>query len=179
MVHQPPAAVPNGAIVHPPLPLPRTASHDSTMYEHRQQSRLMMMLLLMVAVMPIAILLGEGRRLLPFGARITMAAAAAAIVGCALVFSSITVRVASGRLAWFFGPGVLRKEVALDAVAEVTPTTTTFLDGWGVHYTRRGWLYNVAGRDAVLVTMRDGKRFLLGTDEPQVLAQAIREASHV
>jgi len=42
-----------------------------------------------------------------------------------------------------------------------------------VHRTRRGWLYNVAGFDAVLVRLKDGKSFLVGTDEPRRLKAAL------
>jgi hypothetical protein len=59
-------------------------------------------------------------------------------------------------------------------VASVEPAVTTWVNGWGIHLTRRGWLYNVAGRQAMLIGMRDGQRFMLGTDEPDALARAIR-----
>ena len=59
-------------------------------------------------------------------------------------------------------------------IVSAEPVATTWLDGWGIHLTARGWLYNVRGRDAVLVTLRGGKSFLLGTDEPALLAAALR-----
>ncbi len=52
-------------------------------------------------------------------------------------------------------------------------TETTFLQGWGIHYTSRGWLYNVSGFRAVAVKLKSGKQFLLGTDEPAQLRAAI------
>ena len=92
----------------------------------------------------------------------------------AFVFSSLTIAVRDGQLSWWFGPGLVKKTVPVSTIASVEVTTTSLINGWGIHLTGRGWLYNVAGRDAVLVTQRDGKRFLLGTDEPEFLAQAIR-----
>jgi hypothetical protein len=72
-----------------------------------------------------------------------------------------------------FGLGVPRKSVPVADIATVEVTRTRFWDGWGVHRTRRGWLYNVAGFDAVLVRLKDGKSFLVGTDEPRKLKTAL------
>ena len=143
------------------------------MYEHSQRSRSMLLLLLAASLIPAALLLVGGGRAMPTGARVVLVATIVILTVTALVFSSLTIRVDGGSLAWHFGPGVWKKSVPLDAIAAVTPTTTTFLEGWGIHFTGRGWLYNVAGRDAVIVSMRDGTQFLLGTDEPQELVQAI------
>ena len=53
------------------------------------------------------------------------------------------------------------------------------LSGWGVHFVGDGWLYNVFGLDAVRISMKSGKIIYIGTDEPQVLAAAIREAANL
>ena len=44
----------------------------------------------------------------------------------------------------------------------------------GIHLTPYGWLYNVSGFDAVAITLRDGKRFALGTDDSHGLVEALR-----
>ncbi len=93
-----------------------------------------------------------------------------------LMFSSLTITVRDGVLAWHFGPGVFGKSVPLRDVTAAEPTTTSLLAGTGIHLTLRGWLYNVSGRRAVLITMRDGGRFLLGSEEPERLAAAIDAA---
>jgi hypothetical protein len=51
--------------------------------------------------------------------------------------------------------------------------------GWGIHVTPCGWLYNVSGFDAVAITLRDGRKFALGTDDPQELTAGIRDAIRV
>jgi len=91
----------------------------------------------------------------------------------AFAFSSLTVTVRDGQLSWWFGPGIVKKTVPLSTIVSAEPTTTSILNGRGIHLTGRGWLYNVGGRQAVLVTQQDGKRFLLGTDEPDSLAHVI------
>jgi hypothetical protein len=45
-----------------------------------------------------------------------------------------------------------------------------------VHRVRGGWLYNVARGDAVQLTLRGGARVLVGTNEPELLLAAIRDA---
>jgi hypothetical protein len=53
--------------------------------------------------------------------------------------------------------------------------------GWGIHLTPYGCLYNVSGFDAVAITLRDGRKFALGTDDPHGLVDAIRRniSTHV
>jgi len=110
-------------------------------------------------------------------------APAAALLGGAVVtlalgwlWSSLTVRIAEGALQLRFGLGIPRKSVPLADVAAVEVTRTRFWDGCGVHRTRRGWLYNVSGFDAVLVRRKDGKTLLVGTDEPSKLKAALERA---
>jgi hypothetical protein len=107
------------------------------------------------------------------GPRLTLLAVGVVMSISAVVFSSLTIRVEAGRLAWHFGPGIAKKSVPLATIAHTELTTTTILNGWGIHYTPRGWLYNVGGRRAVLVKLRDGSQFLLGSDEPEMLERAI------
>jgi hypothetical protein len=94
----------------------------------------------------------------------------------AVLFSSLTVEVTKESLRWWFGLGFWRKRVALADIEKVEVTETRFIEGWGIHLTGRGWLYNVSGFGAVLVTQKDGKRFMLGSDEPDMLAEALNAA---
>ncbi len=92
---------------------------------------------------------------------------------CGFLFSSLTIQVTDRALRWQFGPGLIRKEVPLREIERAEVTETTLLQGWGIHYTSRGWLYNVSGFQAVGVRLKSGKQFLLGTDEPKRLCAAI------
>jgi len=82
----------------------------------------------------------------------------------------------AGALQLRFGPGFPRKSVNLADIAAAEVTRTNLWEGWGVHRTRRGWLYNVSGFDAVLVRRHDGKSFLVGSDEPRRLKAALERA---
>jgi hypothetical protein len=75
-----------------------------------------------------------------------------------------------------FGFGWPRKTLPLKGIAAVEVTRTTFLEGWGLRRTRRGWLYNVSGFDAVLLRLADGRSMMVGTDEPRRLKAAIERA---
>jgi hypothetical protein len=46
--------------------------------------------------------------------------------------------------------------------------------GWGVRYSiRKGWCYNVSGDKGLLVTYRNKKTFLIGTQKPGELKDAL------
>lgn len=105
-----------------------------------------------------------------------LVAGAVVLVLAAYVFSSLTVAVNEEALIWAFGPGVIRKQVRLADIQAAEVAATRWYEGWGIHRTRRGWLYNVSGFQAVAVRLKDGRRFLLGTDEPARLHAAITRA---
>jgi len=102
------------------------------------------------------------------------AAAFTAVVGW--TWGALTVRVEDEQLQVRFGLGWPRKTLPLREIEAVEVTRTTFLEGWGLRRTRRGWLYNVSGFDAVLLHLTDGRSMMVGTDEPRRLKTAIERA---
>lgn len=118
---------------------------------------------------------------LPFVGWLLLVGFGVLAIATLILFSSLTVLVDDATLAWWFGPGapgIVRKSVPLSDIATVSVVRNPFWYGWGIHLTPQGWLYNIAGRDAVEVTLGSGKRFRLGTDEPTTLAQAIVERTN-
>jgi hypothetical protein len=93
------------------------------------------------------------------------------------LFSALTITVEDGLLRASFGPGLIQKKVNLAEIASVRPIPVRWWYGWGIRLTPHGWLYNVSGWKAVEITLRDGRRFCLGTDEPEDLRKAIEQAS--
>ena len=93
----------------------------------------------------------------------------------AWLFHSLTVEITEGELRWRFGPGLIRKRVSLDQIVAVQAVRTNWLEGWGIHLSRYGWLYNVSGFDAVAIKMKNGQHFALGTDEPEKLAAQLQK----
>jgi hypothetical protein len=107
--------------------------------------------------------------------RVTLLPSVVLVVG-AILFYSLTIEISDGTLKWGFGPGLIRKSVKLSEIKSVEPLRIRWINGWGIHWTRRGWLYNVAGWEAVHIRLRNGKQFCLGTDEPTKLTEAIRNS---
>ena len=92
------------------------------------------------------------------------------LAAVAWIFRSMTIEVASGELRWCFGNGWFRQSVALSEVQQCELVRTTWMDGWGIHYTEHGWLYNIAGQEALALRLGGGRRFALGTDDAVGLA---------
>ena len=95
------------------------------------------------------------------------------------LFHSLTIEVTEEELRWRFGPGWIRKRVLRSLIVSAEPVRTNVIEGWGIHLSRFGWLYNVSGFDAVAVRMKDGRHFALGTDEPTILAERLTADSRV
>jgi len=47
--------------------------------------------------------------------------------------------------------------------------------GWGIRQTPQGMLFRVSGLNAVQIKLITGKEYLIGTDVPQELEEAIRQ----
>ena len=139
-------------------------------YEHTQRGTVLLVTFLVAVLFLLAL-----DRLVPAvrGVLLTLIG----ILGmCGFLFSSLTIQITDHALRWQFGLGFIRKEVPLAEIERAEGTETTFLQGWGIHYTSRGWLYNVSGFQAIVVRLKSGKSFLLGTDEPDQLRAALVQA---
>jgi hypothetical protein len=91
----------------------------------------------------------------------------------ALLFGWLKVTVDDRRVTARFGPGLVRKGFDLHEVVSAEPVRNKAWYGWGIRLTPHGWLFNVSGLDAVELTMRDGRRYRIGTDDPKGLARAV------
>ena len=98
------------------------------------------------------------------------------LLGVLVLFYNLTVEIDDEHLRISFGIGLIRKRFPLDQIDTCLPVRNSWLYGWGIRLTPRGWLYNVSGLDAVELKMKSGKTCRIGTDEPAVLAAALREA---
>jgi hypothetical protein len=92
------------------------------------------------------------------------------------LFYKLTITINEETLCASFGIGMIRKRVSVAEFAACGPIRIRWWYGWGIHLTQYGWLYNVSGLDAVAITLRNGRKFALGTDDPQGLAEALRSA---
>jgi len=94
----------------------------------------------------------------------------------AALFSTLTVRVTERQLMWFFGVPGIGRSLLLSEIASIRAIETSILEGWGIHLTWHGWVWNVAGFNAVQITLRSGTRFAVGTPEPQAVIDAVQSA---
>lgn len=92
------------------------------------------------------------------------------------VFSSLTVTVTDDAVRIRFGLGCFRKRFALSDISDVRVVRNSWLYGWGIRVTPHGWLYNVAGLDAVELEMKSGRHYRIGSDQAGELYAAIRAA---
>lgn len=129
-------------------------------YRHTQRGTLIIVVMLVMAAIFIGLGLFAMRPLL-VGVPILL------LTGW--LFYSLTIEVVGGELRWRFGPGLIRKSVQLAEISSVEGVRTNLIEGWGIHYSRFGWLYNVSGFDAVAITLKNGKQFALGTNDPSSL----------
>ena len=150
------------------------------LYHHRQPARTMWLVMGLTLVL-IAILTGSFALFTPAGNRgafgwvLLLVVALMAFAGW--LFGALTVTVDESRIVIAFGPGWPRKTIPLTQVRGAGPVRNRWWYGWGIRLTPHGWLWNVSGLDAVEVELSHGRCLRIGTDEPQELTAAIRQAS--
>ncbi len=91
-------------------------------------------------------------------------------------FHHLTVEDHGEVLSVRFGPMQLfRKTVKYSAIVKVEAGRTLLLDGWGIHMSiRGGWVWNLWGRDCVVVGFKNGGVLRIGTDDAGNLAKFLK-----
>ena len=86
----------------------------------------------------------------------------------------LTIEDEGDRLSVRFGPFPLfRRRIPYDDILEVETGRTTFLEGWGIHWSPwGGWVWNIWGYDCVLLRLKRGK-LKIGTDDAAGLAEFV------
>jgi len=110
------------------------------------------------------------------GALATTGLVADLLVVTVWLFNSLTVEVDHDQLRLWFGPGLIHRTFPVHEIDRCQVVRNRWYYGWGIRLTPRGWLFNVSGLSAVQTTMRSGRRYRIGTDEPRQLEDAIRVA---
>ena len=100
-----------------------------------------------------------------------------ALVGLFLVlaflFRSLSVEVDAQALRCWFGGGLIRHRIPLAQIESAEVVRNRWYYGWGIRWLPGGWMFNIEGLDAVELRLASGKRFRVGTDQPQELVAAI------
>ena len=101
------------------------------------------------------------------------------LVAAGVIFARLTVEVEGEMLRVYFAPGWPRWRWPLHEIVSASGVRNTWLAGWGIHRMpgRPGyWVINVSGFDAVELRLRNGRRYRVGTDDPDGLLVALRQA---
>lgn len=90
-------------------------------------------------------------------------------------FHYLRVQDEGDRLSIRFGPlPLFQRSIRYNDIISVERGRTTILDGWGIHLSLRGgWIWNIWGRDCVVLQMRKDT-FTVGTDDGDHLIEFIR-----
>ncbi len=151
-------------------------SNQPVAYRHRQVGVVTLVVLVGAAIVADVAALAVHA---PSAALASVAVTSLLLLIVALVFSSLTVEIDDRELRAYFGPGITAKRVALADVARAEVMPSSFWSGWGVRVTTRGMLYNVSGKGAVELTLKNGQRFRIGTDDDEGLRNAIARAAEL
>jgi hypothetical protein len=93
-----------------------------------------------------------------------------------VTFSTLRVRVDQEMIHIRFGPGVFSKTFPLSEIETHEVVRNPWYYGLGIRYTPRGWLFSVSGLSAIEIQLKSGKRYRIGTDDPEGLSTGISEA---
>ncbi len=137
-------------------------------YRHTQTGWAVLVPILVVLVTILVLLGFSGKS----GRTIPLAVFGLLIVA-AFLFATLSVTVQGEWLECRFGPGLIRRRIRLTDVQRAGAVRNKWYYGWGIRLTPHGWLWNVSGLDAVELTFVNGKKFRIGTDEPERLLEAI------
>jgi hypothetical protein len=90
------------------------------------------------------------------------------------LFYALTIEIQDNIITCRFGIGLIQKRISLSEIETVKAVQNPWYAGWGIRWIPgQYWLWNVSGFEAVELYMKDGKKFRIGTDEPEALVRAI------
>ncbi|MEW4568359.1 hypothetical protein AB1L88_10870 [Tautonia sp. JC769] len=125
-----------------------------------------------VLMMALAVFSGE-----PYAARLLFLGMGAMFLLLGASFRSLTVEDRGDRLCVGFGPlPLFRTSIPYDDIREVEVGRTLLLEGWGIHLSllRGGWVWNIWGRQCVVIRRRRRSTLRVGTDDAEGLADFLR-----
>ena len=154
-----------------------------TSYKHTQIGYLMLVVLLVVLVF-FALLQITPRAEPPSYDSVTNLAITAIMAFILFIlasFSTLAVAIDERFLKIRFGWGIFGKRFWLNEITAVKKVKNHWYYGWGIRvwFWPKMWIYNVSGFDAVEIVMRNGKIYRIGTDAPDKLETAIKQAINI
>lgn len=95
------------------------------------------------------------------------------IVLIIVIASVMRVTVTADAIVVAFGRGWPKKRIDRSDVLAHRPVRNSWILGWGIRWFPGGTMWNVWGLDAVELELRSGRRFRIGTDDPDALVAAL------
>lgn len=92
----------------------------------------------------------------------------------AFMFPAMTVSVGPREVLIIMGSGLFKKRFPMKDVKAARKVRNPWYYGWGIRWFPGGWLFNVSGLDAVEIEMASGKKYRIGTDEPDEVLEAVQ-----
>ena len=89
------------------------------------------------------------------------------------LFWGLRVEVTDDAVRLAFGAGIVRRSIPRARIAAARQVQNKWYWGFGIRLTPHGWMWNISGTDAVELEYTNGKRFRIGTDEPERLLAAL------
>ena len=139
--------------------------HTETTYQENQQLSLWIVLPLTCLII---LLFSLG------GINLGSLIAAAILLLILFLFGGLTTRVDAVSLNLSFGIGVIRKSILLKDIESAESVKNRWWYGFGIRLTPHGWMWNMKGLSAVEITYKTGKKFRIGTTNPEGLLTALR-----
>jgi len=137
-------------------------------YNHTQMGWVIIAFVLGAAVIIAAVLIFHEFHWIAFIAALTLLIAL-------LLFASLTVVGYETYLEIRFGIGLIRKKFLFEKIRSCKKVRNSPLYGYGIRIIPGGWLYNVSGLDAIELQMKDGKKYRIGTDNPDELLRFLQQ----
>ena len=133
-------------------------------YHHRQFPPWWSLMIIIVFFVPVFLLTMD---------IITWIVILVGLIGTSL-FWGLTVEVNKDVVGLYFGLGIIRRNIRREDIAMVALVRNRWWWGFGIRWTPHGWMWNIAGLDAVELTYHNGKMFRIGTDEPEALLEVLK-----
>ncbi|GMU25603.1 PH domain-containing protein [Patescibacteria group bacterium] len=114
------------------------------------------------------------------GANFAVTAIMASILFILASFVTLNVTIEERFLRIRFGWGIFRKKFPITEIATVRKVKNHWYYGWGIRlwFWPKMWIFNISGFDAVELTMKNGKIYRIGTDEPDILEESLLKFVH-
>ena len=141
------------------------------LYQRTQYTNTVLMALLLFGWLPIVLLFGVRGA----GGSLRFLVLPAALMAVFFFgFRSLMVTVTATEVELAYTAGWPTKTIERASIVSAEPFRIPWWYGVGIRRTPKGWMWSVWGFDTVLLTLANGKGFMIGTDDPEGLASALR-----